>query len=154
MDSEINQVYGGRLRVRVCGLCWRKDKLLMVKHHMNSGTFWAPPGGGVEYGQTIAETLVREFREEVHLDVVAGPFAFGCEFVSDPLHAVELFFAVEPAGGVPQTGTDPELPGVIAEVRFLPLEHILALPESSRHGIFRFCRKPSDFQQLSGFYRI
>jgi 8-oxo-dGTP diphosphatase len=154
MDSEINGVYGGRLRVRVCGLCWRKDRLLVVNHRMNGGTFWAPPGGGLEYGQTIAETLVREFREEVCLKVVPGAFMFGCEFISHPLHAVELFFAVEPAGGVPQTGTDPELPGVIAEVRFLSLEDILALPASSRHGIFRFCRKPSDFNQLSGFYTI
>jgi 8-oxo-dGTP diphosphatase len=155
MDSEINRVYGGRLRVRVCGLYWREDQLLLVNHRMNGGTFWALPGGGLEYGQTMAETLVREFREEVHLDVVPGSFAFGCEFINNPLHAVELFFAVQPVGqGVPQTGTDPELPGVIAEVGFFSLDHILALPASSRHGIFRFCRKPSDFQHLHGFYRI
>jgi 8-oxo-dGTP diphosphatase len=153
MDSDINRVYGGRLRMRVCGFCWRGGKLLMVNHRMNGGVFWAPPGGGLEYGQTMAETLVREFREEARIDAVPGRFLFGCEFIRDPLHAVELFFAVEAAGD-PEVGTDPELPGVIAEVAFLTPEAILALPESSRHGIFRFCRKPEDFQQLSGFYTI
>jgi 8-oxo-dGTP diphosphatase len=126
----------------------------MVNHRMNGGTFWAPPGGGLEYGQTIAETLVREFQEEVRLQIIPGRFLFGCEFIREPLHAAELFFAVEATGGVPQTGSDPELPGLIAEAQFLPLEAILALPESSRHGIFRLCEKPGDFQQLSGFYTI
>lgn len=134
-------------------MCWRAGKLLMVNHRINGGPFWAPPGGGLEYGQTMAETLVREFREETGLEVTPGRFLFGCELIRNPLHGVELFFAVE-ANGTPVVGTDPELPGIIAEVAFLTPEAILALPEASRHGIFRFCSKPGDFQQLSGFYTI
>ena len=35
---------------------------------------WAPPGGRLEYGETLETTTVREMREEVGLDVeVVGP---------------------------------------------------------------------------------
>jgi 8-oxo-dGTP diphosphatase len=137
----------------VCGLCWRDGKLLMVNHNIGNTPFWAPPGGGLEYGQTVAQTLVREFQEETNLTVTPGKFAFGCEFIQPPLHALELFYEVEGHGSL-QTGSDPELPRVITAAEFLTLEAILALPERQRHGIFRFCKKKGDFQHLNGFYTI
>ena len=58
MEKEITEIYGSRVRVRVCGLCWKEDKLLMVKHKsLQKEGFWSPPGGGIDFGQSIEETL-------------------------------------------------------------------------------------------------
>src|SRR6478735_2451882 len=91
--SEITQKYGNRVRLRACGLCWRGNALLMVNHKfLTSGDFWAPPGGGVEFGQPSQEALAREFKEETNVTIAAGSLLFTCEFIKPPLHAVELFF--------------------------------------------------------------
>src|SRR6478609_9547079 len=100
MEKEITDIYGSRVRVRVCGLCWNGDKLLMVKHKsLTANGFWAPPGGGIDFNQTIEETLQREFLEETGLLVRLGAFRFGCEFIQSPLHAIELFYNIDQSQG-------------------------------------------------------
>jgi 8-oxo-dGTP diphosphatase len=154
MDGEIVKIYGNRLRVRVCGLCWEGDSLLLVNHGSVAGShLWLPPGGGVEYGEPLEIALKREFREETGLEIRPLDFAFGCEFVKEPLHAVELFFNVSQNGGKLKTGYDPELQ-IIQDVRFLAENEIKGLPQDELHGIFRFTRTPNGLRNLSGFYSI
>lgn len=158
MSPPIPEIYTNRTRIRVCGLCWRGDSLLMVNHAgLTSGSFWAPPGGGVEFGEAAHETLTREFREEAMLVVQPGNLQFVCEYIQPPLHAVELFFGVVYPGDDPRKGFDPETSAdsqIITEVRFMHMEEILALPEPERHGIFRKVQSIADLKNLSGFHRI
>lgn len=153
MDTEIARIYGNRVRVRACGLCYDGDALLMVNHRaLRKTDFWAPPGGGVDVGQSLEETLEREFLEETNLRIKAGRFAFGCEFIDPPLHAVELFFHVTRISGELQKGHDPELQ-IIQEVAFLTPAQLLGKPVEHLHGIFRFATD-GRLQDLTGFYRI
>ena len=97
MDSsreEVRKLYGNRLRLRVCGLYREADQLLMVRHRSigPTDTFWCPPGGGSQFGETATEALVREFLEETGLEVEIGNMLFVNEFMQPPLHALELFF--------------------------------------------------------------
>lgn len=158
MDSEIIKKYGDRVRLRVCGLCWEQDQLLMINHiGINSGSFWAPPGGGVEFSQTAQESLIREFKEETNLLVTIGQFKFACEFINKPLHAVELFFEVFKAGGELIVGKDPESEAdrqILQDVRWLNFSQIQAIPEDERHGIFKLVQSGNGLKTLSGFYRI
>jgi len=154
MDEEIAKVYGNRLRVRVCGLCWDGDKILMANHRLESGAgLWLPPGGGVEYGETLEMALKREFLEETSLEIALVNFAFGCEFIKQPLHALELFFNVKRTGGTLKNGYDPELQ-IIQDVRFLSERELGELSVEEIHGIFRKGGVPNDLRKLSGFYRI
>lgn len=154
MDPGINSVYGKRLRVRVCGLHWHEDKLLMVRHgRLASGDLWAPPGGGLEFGESVGDCLQKEFREETGLHVAAGRFLFGCEFIQDPLHAIELYFEVSATGGRLIKGSDPELP-IIKEVKFMTAGEIAAIPRGSLHGIFRLVPTAKQLNMLNGFFRI
>ena len=109
MNPEIAEVYGNKVRIRVCGLCWKGESVLMVKHKFGEKDFWAPPGGGVEFGESIHSALKREFLEETGLQVNVQKFLFGCEFVKASLHAIELFFEVEWVSGELIKGDDPEL---------------------------------------------
>jgi 8-oxo-dGTP diphosphatase len=96
MDQEITALYGKKVRVRVCGLCWEDNKLLLVNHRsLKPVNFWAPPGGGLEFGEKVENALKREFGEETGLEIAVTRFAFGCEYIQDPLHAIELFFHVK-----------------------------------------------------------
>jgi 8-oxo-dGTP diphosphatase len=154
MENELSKIYGKRLRIRVCGLLQADGRLLLVNHRLpDRQVWWAPPGGGVEFGETLEQTLRREFEEETNLRITVGQFAFGCEYLHDPLHAIELFFWVSRNNGVLKTGDDPEL-ALIADVRYLSMNDLSALPSDQKHGIFQIARSLGDLQQLKGFYRV
>jgi 8-oxo-dGTP diphosphatase len=154
MKPEIHRLYGNKIRVRVCGLCWQKDNLLLANHKgLTTGDFWAPPGGGLEFGESVDQRLQKEFLEETGLRVSMGPFRFACEFINQPLHAIELFFEVAIAGGVLEKGDDPEMT-MIEEVRFMSGSDIARIPAPSLHGIFSLVHSPQDLKTLNGFFTI
>jgi 8-oxo-dGTP diphosphatase len=153
MDSEIAKAYGNKVRIRICGLCWQGETLLMVRHKFEKNYFWAPPGGGLEFGESIEFGLKREFLEETGLIIQPQRFAFGCEFIKGGLHAVELFFNVVLVSGELIVGRDPELQ-LIDKVQFLTPTEIGNLPDEALHGIFRKCKDANDLRSLNGFYTI
>jgi len=153
-QNEVSAYYGQRVRVRACGLCWEEDRVLMVNHRgVTRGDFWAPPGGGIDFGLSAEETVAKELLEETGLQVSVGDFLFACEQIRPPLHSVELFFAVRRTAGTLRVGNDPELP-IISDVRFLSFPEIMALPPADVHGIFRHARTASSLRELRGFHRL
>lgn len=156
--SSVMAYYGNRLRIRVCGICWRNESLLMVNHKsLSKGDLWAVPGGGVDFGQTMEEALKNEFLEETGLFIRVKRLICVCEFVQLPLHAIELFFEVEVQGGELIKGIDPEMPmehQIIEEVKFLEFAEILKLPIGERHGIFNHVTMPEDLKKLTGIIKI
>lgn len=154
MDPEITKIYGNKIRVRASGLCWQNGHLLMVNHRGITPTnFWAPPGGGLEFGESVEQCLKKEFSEETGLDISTGRFLFGCEYIQKPLHAIELFFNVTIEGGVLKKGNDPEM-AIIEDVRFISPLEIGKIPANDLHGIFSLVQTPEDLKTLNGFFRI
>jgi ADP-ribose pyrophosphatase YjhB (NUDIX family) len=93
--------YADKVRLRVCGICLKEDKLLLVRHQatVRNQAFWAPPGGGLEFGETTAACIRREVLEETGLQTEVSRFLFVNEFMEPPLQAVELFFELNLTGG-------------------------------------------------------
>lgn len=157
MKEEIVNIFGNRLRIRVCGILVEANRVLLVLHkHLGpEGSLWAPPGGGMEFGMTAAVNLEREFREETGLEIRVKRFLFLNEFLSPPLHSIEMFFEVGKTGGTLLTGTDPEMTGkgqIIEKAAFLGKSDLQSLPDLRLHEIISFCREPRDLLKLSGFY--
>lgn len=154
--QQVVTLYGNRLRTRVCGLYREGDRLLMVRHRGigPTDTFWCPPGGGAQFGETAPDALKREFVEETGLLVDVGRLVFVNEFLAPPLHAFELFFEVNAIGGSLRMGMDPEMDAdgqIISEVRLMTFDEIKAYPANEVHTLFGRCQSLDDVFRLSGY---
>jgi len=157
MTDSVYQTFGNKLRVRVCGLCTDKERLLLINHQgIKVGDFWAPPGGGLQFGESSDMCLKREFSEETGLEIKIKDFRFVCEFINPPLHAIELFFLVEIKQGILKRGFDPEMKDnqIIKEVKFMNWSEINGLGPDSRHGIFNMISESSKILDLKGHFKL
>ena len=157
MEDEITKIYGNKLRVRVCGILIENEKILMVKHEPmgETGVLWAPPGGGMDFGQSAEANLKREFREETGLETEIIRYLFINEYLTPPLHAIEVFFEVKRTGGVLQTGTDPEMDKkgqIIKKIQFLGSPELETIEKNQIHNIFSKISKPSEVLMVKGFF--
>lgn len=60
-----------------------KDGKFLIGHRLSTGEMadrWEFPGGKVDPGETPKEAIVREFREEMGVDVMPGDFIASAEF--------------------------------------------------------------------------
>jgi len=139
-EIDIEKFYGQKLRVRVCGVLFIKNKILLVKHsHLNdSNSFWAPPGGGMEFGENAEDCLKREFLEETGLKITVNKFLFVHEYLSSPFHAIELFFEVNSTSDKIQTGSDPEFNAeyqIIQKTAFMDFDMLKNEPKENLHRV-------------------
>jgi len=110
--------------VGVSGLARRKGRVLLVQRGTppNRGK-WSLPGGGVEWGETLRDALVREFREETGLRVRPEPLVDVLD-VRLPsrahlrYHFVVAVFRVRILGGRLRPGAEE------ADVRWVPVEDL------------------------------
>ncbi len=157
MIDSVYQEFGNKLRLRVCGLCLEDDRLLMINHRgIRHGDFWAPPGGGLHFGESLETCLKREFHEETGVSVEIQNFQFISEFINMPLHAIEIFFKVKITHGIVKMGIDPEMKDnqIIQEVKFMSWKEITALDPKSRHGIFNLIPESSKILDLKGHFKL
>ena len=63
IDPRLNDIDDCLYRVAIRVLIVQGDKVLLVKEADDD--WWALPGGGVDHGETVESTLVREVEEEL-----------------------------------------------------------------------------------------
>jgi len=112
-------------RIRVAALIVEDGRVLLVRHEKAERSYWLLPGGGVDYGESLPEALVRELREEVRVEVTPGPLSLVSETIAEDgsRHTVQMVFRAEIRAGKPILGEDPR----VVEVAFIPLEELPSL---------------------------
>lgn len=156
--NDITKMYGNRVRVRVSALIFNNDRLLLVRHKNlgQENELWAPPGGGIEFGEAGMEALKREVKEETGLTVIKAEFRFINEFIAPPLHAIELFFYVSRVEGNLVQGHDPEMNKnqIIKEVQFMAITDVKEIKDSKKHNILHGNITIDKLQALKGYHKF
>ncbi|MCM4080063.1 NUDIX hydrolase [Paractinoplanes hotanensis] len=121
--------------------------ILLIRRSDNDN--WALPGGGMDLGESLPETAVRETAEETGIDVeITGLVGI----YTDPRHVVlytsnnearqefSVVFTARPIGGTPTPSEES------TEVRWVPPAEIGALPmdRSMRMRVDQYLTAPLD----------
>ena len=121
--------FKNKVRVRVCGILEHKECILMIRHSgLVEKDVWLAPGGGVQFGETIEEALIREFKEETNLDIQVSDFLGINEHIKNDLHAIEIYHKVVYKKGTINLGSDPELEPhnqILKDIKYLKKEHAI-----------------------------
>jgi ADP-ribose pyrophosphatase YjhB (NUDIX family) len=98
-------------------------RLLLIRRGRGAGAgWWSIPGGRVEAGETLAEAVVRELREETGLDGTCDRFVGWVERIDADHHYVILDFAVTATPGPAIAGDD------AAAVAWVPVDDVASWP--------------------------
>jgi 8-oxo-dGTP diphosphatase len=115
-----------RVRVGVYGIAVDRSHVLLTqlsRRDRDAGK-WTLPGGGMEFGETPRETLIREFYEETGLTPEIGGVLDVLSYVPRPdLHVIQMMFEVE-AQGEPRVI---EVDGSTVDARWVPTTELAAL---------------------------
>jgi len=105
--------YPARPIVGVGGVVLIDGRVLLIKRRFEPlAGRWSLPGGTLEVGETLAEGLARELKEETGLDVDVGPVVDVFDRITrDPdgrtrFHYVLVDYLCHPRGGEPVAGSD------------------------------------------------
>ena len=105
--------YPSRPIVAVAGVVFIEGRVLLIKRRFEPlAGRWSLPGGAVEVGETLAEGLAREMKEETGLDVEVGPVVDVFDRITRDdegrarFHYVLVDFLCAVRGGAPVAGSD------------------------------------------------
>jgi ADP-ribose pyrophosphatase YjhB (NUDIX family) len=117
----------------VTGIVIEGGRLLLLNQDTDTGRSWSLPGGKLEDGETLAEALVREMKEETGLDVEPGRLLYVCDHLpGNGIHVVHMTFEARRVGGTVgdiAAGADTT---PIRGVEFVPFSKLSALGFSDR----------------------
>jgi 8-oxo-dGTP diphosphatase len=127
-DPEVTKSSHGATgpSVRASALIVRDARVLLVRQNRMGESYWLLPGGGVRFGESLHDGLVRELREELAVEIVPDRPVALVEAISDdmtryPKHVVHIIVAAQLGeNAVPRLGGD----SAVLEARFVAADEL------------------------------
>ncbi len=110
-----------QIRIRVAGILVKDDRILLVRHEKNGKSYWLLPGGGVEFGETVEQALIREFKEEVGFSIQVGKLVLVNDSIPSDRHrqVLNLYFVVSALNDNEEIKVTPD--GILKDATFYSL---------------------------------
>lgn len=120
IDHRLTDITNSLYRLSAKAVIIRDGKLLCVQEDKEE--WWGLPGGGIDYGETYQQAIVRELQEELCIPASAllvrpGIILFASSEVYGNLPRAQLYLRVDLTGAEPKAGH-----GIISLDWFLPGE--------------------------------
>ncbi len=93
----------GGFNVRVYGILIENDQLLVSDEYIKGHNITKLPGGGLEYGEGTIECLIREFKEELDLEIEVLSHFYTTDFFvnsafSSKNQVISIYYTVKAKG--------------------------------------------------------
>jgi 8-oxo-dGTP pyrophosphatase MutT (NUDIX family) len=112
---------------RYQGAIIHHQHILLIRHreHASGRDYWLVPGGGIEPGETEEGCVIREIKEETHLDVKVERLLLEEYWEEDRVYQGAKTFLCTPLSGKAKPGYEPEPEAAslyaIVEVRWVDM---------------------------------
>ena len=99
-----------RFNIRVYGILIEKESILVSDEYIKKNRITKFPGGGMELGEGTIDCLIREFREELAIDVRVKEHFYTTDFyvasAFDPnSQVISIYYLVEQVNPIEITGS-------------------------------------------------
>ena len=122
--------------VGVSTLVMNGDRVLLIKRaNVHGAGTWAPPGGHMDFGESIEQCAMRETKEETDVDITDAKFRVITNdvFEAEHKHYITIWVEAKYVSGEPKVSAPEEETEVswftwdaLPEPLFLPLQHLLS----------------------------
>lgn len=91
------------INVRVYGILIQDNNVLVSDEYIKGNNITKFPGGGLEYGEGTKECLIREFKEELNLNIEVLSHFYTTDFFvnsafSNQSQIISVYYLVKPLG--------------------------------------------------------
>ncbi len=84
---------------------WNQSGQILIDRRKTSGTMgglWEFPGGKIEAGETVAECIIREIREELAIEIAVGAHLIAIEHTYPNFQLTAIVHHCQHISGIPQ----------------------------------------------------
>lgn len=112
------------VQVRVTGILIEERKILIVKQAVSNERAWSLPGGRVEKGETLEDSLIREMEEETGLKTKILKLLYLCEKPEVDPPVLHITFLLKKVSGGIRLPSNEHDGNPIYDVRIVPIDDL------------------------------
>lgn len=112
------------VQVRVTGVLIEEGQILILKQAVSNERAWSLPGGKVEKGESLEESMIREMEEETGLKTKIVKLLYLCEKPEEDPPLLHITFLLERVSGDIRLPLNELDVNRISDVRMVPLDEL------------------------------